>query len=94
MKLFSKMKEAILNKMPNAYAMYKMLTPSMGVKGEVTNKIIGVAVALFICAIVLPIGINELLRAENSDWGVINTLVTVLLPVLAVLAIVRYFMKK
>jgi len=59
------------------------------------EKVIGISIGLFVTAIILPVSIVTL---ANTTWYSTNTAVktmaTVLLPVLAVVAIAMYFMHK
>jgi len=61
---------------------------------EMVGKVVGIGIALFVTAILLPLGLNALANASmvNVDANVV-TILTVLLPVLAVIGIALYFMK-
>jgi choline-glycine betaine transporter len=61
---------------------------------EMVGKVVGIGIALFVTAILLPLGLNALANASmpNVDTNVI-TILTVLLPVLAVIGIALYFMR-
>jgi choline-glycine betaine transporter len=61
---------------------------------EMVGKVVGIGIALFVTAILLPLGLNALANASmvNVDTNVV-TILTVLLPVLAVIGIALYFMK-
>jgi len=58
-------------------------------------KIVGISIGLFVAAIILPVAIVTM---ANTTWYTTNTavktMVTVLLPVLAVIGIALYFLKE
>ena len=59
------------------------------------DKIVGVGVGLLVVAILLPIGIGQIAGANTTGWDPsVATVFTVLLPVLAVIGLVLYFMPK
>lgn len=62
-------------------------------KAEMYDKIIGISVALVIVSVMIPIGINAILQADNASWGIIHVLFATLLPVIAIVAIVMLFLK-
>jgi Na+/melibiose symporter-like transporter len=63
------------------------------------EKVIGIAIALFVSAIMLPVALNLLANSTtaakmpNVDSSV-RTMVAVLLPVLAVISIILVFLYK
>lgn len=61
---------------------------------ESVGAVIGVGLALFISAIILPMSLNTMANATmtNVDPNVV-IIVQVLLPILAVLAIALYFLR-
>lgn len=66
-------------------------------KGEtnMVDKIIGIAIALLIVAIVFPIALDELAGMDTSLWEpAVATLMTVLLPVLAVIGIILHITRR
>lgn len=63
-------------------------------KGSMLTTIVEFSVALLVAGIVLPLGINQVMQAENSSWGVVSTVVTVLLPILAVIGIALLFIPR
>ena len=60
---------------------------------DFSNKIIGVVIALLLAGILLPIGLAEI-EVFTSSNSTIETLVTTVLPVMAVLSIVLLFINK
>ena len=58
------------------------------------TKVVAISVGLFIAAILLPVALNEIANASmpNVDDSVV-TIITVLLPVLAVIGIALYFLR-
>ena len=58
------------------------------------HKVIGISIGLFVAAVMLPMA---LLTLSNATWGRTNpavvTIITVLLPVLAVIGIALYFIE-
>lgn len=59
------------------------------------NKVVAIAIALFIVAVLLPPALNSLANATmtNVDPAVV-TVLQVLLPILAVIGIALYFMPR
>lgn len=58
---------------------------------SMVEKIVGLSVGLLVAAIVLPIAFDELASVDTSSWpSSVGTVMTVLLPVLGVIAIVLY----
>ena len=57
------------------------------------SKVVGVSIGLFVAAIILPVAIVTM---ANVTWystnTAVKTMVTVLLPVLAVIGIAMYFL--
>lgn len=63
-------------------------------KGEV-SKIIGVAVGLLVAAVLVPVAITQIVSTSTTGWNqAVATIFTVLLPILAVVAMALYFMPK
>jgi len=63
-------------------------------KAEV-SKVITIIIALFVAGVLLPIALTEL--ATGNYTGVnpaVKTIATILLPILAIIAIVYIFLKK
>ena len=59
------------------------------------DKIVGVGVGLLVIAIILPIAIGQIADTDVTTWDPsVATVFTVLLPVLAVIGLVLYFMPK
>lgn len=61
---------------------------------DMVEKVVGIGIALFITAIILPLALVTLADANLTgvDDNVV-TILTVLLPVLAVIGIALYFMR-
>ncbi len=59
------------------------------------HKVVAIAIGLFIVAVLLPPALNELANATmtNVDPAVI-TVLTILLPILAVIGIALYFIPR
>lgn len=57
---------------------------------DYTGKIIGVVIGLLLAGILLPIGLENLLAYNGTD-ATINTLVSEVLPILAIIGIVMLF---
>jgi len=76
------------------WMMYGLLMDKSGVRGQaMVEKIVGVAVGLLVVALVFPIAIEELAGINTDNWpggGALATLVTVLLPILAVIGVILY----
>lgn len=65
-------------------------------KGMASMKqVIGLSVGLLLAAILFPIAINQIASTSTSSWNpAVATVFTVLLPVLAVIALIFYFTPK
>lgn len=62
---------------------------------DIMNKIIGVALGLFIAAIIMPVALQTLANANVTDVdATVVTVLQVLLPILAVVGIALYFLPK
>jgi len=60
-----------------------------------TNKVIGIAVGLLMAAIIFPLAMTTLLAANHTGVNAtVWTVVSVLVPILAVIAIALYFLPK
>jgi hypothetical protein len=60
---------------------------------EMVSKVVGIGIALFVTAILLPLGLNTLANASMTNVNSnVRTILTVLLPVLAVIGIALYFL--
>ncbi|MEN6621204.1 MAG: hypothetical protein ABFD50_06635 [Smithella sp.] len=62
---------------------------------EITNKAIGIGVSLLVIAIVIPLALRTL--AEANVTGVdptVVTILTVLLPILAIIGLALYFIPR
>ncbi len=61
---------------------------------ELLNKIVAISIGLFVAAIMLPLA---LIQMANTTWYTVDpaivTVVTILLPVLGVIAIALYFLR-
>ena len=63
---------------------------------DMTGKIIGIGIALFVTAILLPIGLNALANSSTTMPNVnssVKTMLIILLPVLAVVGIALLFFR-
>ena len=61
-------------------------------EGDMTGKVIGIGIALFVTAIVLPLGLNALANASMPNVNSsVKTMLIVLLPVLGVVGIALLF---
>lgn len=63
---------------------------------DMTGKIIGIGIALFVTAILLPIGLNALANSSTAMPNVnssVKTMLIILLPVLAVVGIALLFFR-
>lgn len=86
------LKDAMSFRMMLIYSTVMGFKNTFDSRGDSTLRaIIGVSVGLVVASVLLPLGINEIRRAENTDWGILNTIVVTLLPVLAVISIVMLF---
>jgi len=62
---------------------------------DILNKVVGVSIGLFVAAIILPVALQTLASATMTDVDpTVITVVTILLPVLAVIGIAVYFLPK
>jgi hypothetical protein len=64
---------------------------------ELVHKIVGIAIGLFVAAIILPMSLNLLANGTTATAmpnvnSSVRTLLAVLVPVLAVIGIVLYFL--
>lgn len=59
---------------------------------DYTGKIIGIVIALLLAGILLPIGLDQIALFTSTDTT-IQTLVTTVIPVMAVISIVMLFIK-
>lgn len=74
-----------------AYAIAHDITGLSARGASMVEKIVGLSVGLLVAAITLPIAFDELAEVEASSWpSAVETVMTVLLPVLGVIAIVLY----
>jgi hypothetical protein len=74
-----------------AYSYASILTNNRAEAG----KIIGIVIALLLAALLLPISLTEVYRTNTSGWNAaVATVYTVLLPLLAVIAIALIFFSK
>ena len=60
---------------------------------DFSDKIIGIVIALLLAGILLPIGLDQIATFTSTDTT-IETLVTTVIPVMAVLSIVMLFIGK
>lgn len=58
--------------------------------GQVTvDKIVGIAVAILVVALIFPIAIDELMKISGETWNpALLTLLQVLLPIMAVIGVI------
>lgn len=65
----------------------------MNKRGDVSVKdAVLLAVAFFVSAIVMPIGITEIANANTTGWNTaVTTVFTILFPILALIALVLRF---
>lgn len=61
---------------------------------ELVNKVVAIAIGLFVAAVILPVA---LIQMANTTWYDVDpavvTIVSVLLPILGVVAIAMYFLR-
>lgn len=89
----SRIKQAKTNFLSEFTFLFNLFRTDM--KGDANvNKIIGISVGLVVASVMIPLGVNRVLQAENASWGILGTMFTVLLPLLAILAIVLMFLRK
>jgi hypothetical protein len=61
---------------------------------ELMKKVVAVAVGLLLVAILVPIGLNVLANANVTGVDpIVVTVLTMLLPILAILAIALFFLR-
>ncbi len=74
--------------------MFGLIMDRTGVRGQaMVDMIVGIAVGLLVVAVIFPIAIEELAAINTENWpggGALATLVTVLLPILAVIGVILY----
>lgn len=64
-------------------------------QSPMVSKIVGIAVGIMVVAIVFPIALDELANISlGSDMSAVEPLLTLLLPVIAVISIVLYITGK
>jgi len=68
-----------------------------GNKGLIgTTEIVGIAVAILMIAIIVPIGLDQLGSVNSDNWGAsgstLETLLVTVVPILAVIGIALKFM--
>lgn len=61
---------------------------------SVINKVIGIGVGLLVAAIVVPVALVAIADVNVTTWGTVGTVFSVLLPILAVIALALYFLPK
>jgi uncharacterized membrane protein required for colicin V production len=62
--------------------------------GEVSN-VVGVVIALFVAAVLLPVAFQQIYNTSTTGWNAaVATVFTVLLPVLSIIAISLMFLRK
>lgn len=61
--------------------------------GDYSSKIIGLVIALLLAGILLPIGLDQIALFTSTN-STIETLVTTVIPVMAVISIVMLFIGK
>ena len=86
-----------LQKMRKAIAIAQIamisLAPAVRV-GEVSN-VVGVVIALFVAAVLLPIAFQQIYNTSTAGWNpAVAVVFTVLLPVLTIIAISLMFLRK
>ena len=66
------------------------------VNGEIdASDVIMASIALFLCAVLLPIGISQIYAANTTGWNAaVKTIFQVLLPVLSIVGVAVYFIVK
>jgi hypothetical protein len=67
--------------------------------GALVSKVVGVAIALFVVAIIMPLALNQLANSSTTVAmpkvnSAVITMLAVLLPVLAVVGIALYFIPR
>jgi hypothetical protein len=63
-------------------------------EGAILGKVVAVSVGLFVAAIILPTALTTMAGANLTDVDpAVVTILQVLLPVLAVIAVAMYFLK-
>lgn len=59
------------------------------------SKIVGIAIGLFVAAIIMPLALTELADATLTNVSpAVTTVFTVLLPVLAIVGLAMYFVPR
>lgn len=57
--------------------------------------VIGIAIAIFIAAVVFPLAMTQIAAANTTGWNTsVTTMFTVLVPVIGIVSIVYYLYKR
>lgn len=57
--------------------------------------VIGIAIAIFIAAVVFPLAMDQVAAANTTGWNTsVTTMFTVLVPVIGIVSIVYYLYKR
>lgn len=57
--------------------------------------VIGIAIAIFIAAVVFPLAMTQIAAANTTGWNAsVTTMFTVLVPVIGIVSIVYYLYKR
>lgn len=90
MKLFDMLKLRFL-----AFANFGLSMIGKDVKGFAKiDDIIFVGIGAVLASVCIPIGINAIIQADNTSWGTIHTIWSVVLPLVIIVAAVLYFLPR
>jgi len=78
-----------------AIAQVAMVSLSPAIRIAEVSNVVGVVIALFVAAVLLPVAFQQIYNTSTSGWNAaVATVFTVLLPVLAIIAISLMFLRK
>ena len=86
-----------LQKMRKAIAMAQVVMISLApaIKIAEVSNVVGVVIALFVAAVLLPVAFQQIYNTSTTGWNAaVATVFTVLLPVLSIIAIALMFLRK
>jgi uncharacterized membrane protein required for colicin V production len=88
-KKLSKMRKAI------AVAQIAMISLSPAIRIAEVSNVVGVVIALFVAAVLLPVAFQQIYNTSTTGWNAAVAVVfTVLLPVLTIISIALMFLRK
>lgn len=79
----------------SAYARLSLPRSSQGQRGvAATGFVIGIAVAILVAALIVPIAFDSFFGADTASWDAQTILIWGIIPVVGLLTIVLYFLNR